>query len=50
VSFPAHIDINRPIDGYGVAIEIQKMDMNKEITNAQFVLAQPEGAKLQEIK
>jgi outer membrane lipoprotein-sorting protein len=50
VSFPAHIDINRPIDGYGVAIEIQKMDMNKEITNAQFVLTQPEGSKLQEIK
>lgn len=50
VSFPAHIDLNRPIDGYGVAIEIQKMDMNKEITNAQFVLTQPEGSKLQEIK
>jgi outer membrane lipoprotein-sorting protein len=50
VSFPAHIDINRPLDGYGVAIEIQKMDMNKEITNAQFVLPQPEGSKLQEIK
>ena len=50
VSFPAHIDINRPIDGYGVAIEIQKMDMNKEITDAQLVLTQPEGSKLQEIK
>ena len=50
VSFPAHIDINRPIDGYGVAIEILKMDMNKELTNAQFVLTQPEGSKLQEIK
>lgn len=50
VSFPAHIDINRPIDGYGVAIEILKMEMNKEVTNAQFVLPQPEGAKLQEIK
>jgi outer membrane lipoprotein-sorting protein len=50
VSFPAHIDINRPIDGYGVAIEIEKMDMNKEITSAQLVLTQPEGSKLQEIK
>jgi outer membrane lipoprotein-sorting protein len=50
VSFPAHIDINRPIDGYGVAIEILKMDMNKEITNAQLVLTQPEGSKLQEIR
>jgi len=50
VSFPAHIDLNRPIDGYGVAIEILKMDMNKEITNTQFVLTQPEGSRLQEIK
>ena len=50
VPFPAHIDINRPLDGYGVAIEILKMDMNKEVTNAQLVLAQPEGAKVQEIK
>jgi outer membrane lipoprotein-sorting protein len=50
VSFPAHIDINRPIDGYGVAIEILKMEMNKEVTDAQFVLPQPEGSKLREIK
>jgi outer membrane lipoprotein-sorting protein len=50
VSFPAHIDINRRIDGYGVAIEILKMDMNKEIANKQLVLEQPEGSKLQEIK
>jgi outer membrane lipoprotein-sorting protein len=49
VPFPAHIDINRRIDLYGVAIEILKMDMNKEITNAQFVLEQPEGSKLQVI-
>jgi len=49
VPFPAHIDINRRMDGYGVAIEIVKMDMNKEITNAQFVLDQPEGAELKVI-
>jgi outer membrane lipoprotein-sorting protein len=49
VSFPAHIDINRRIDGYGVALEITKMEMNKELTNQQFVLPQPEGYKVQEI-
>jgi outer membrane lipoprotein-sorting protein len=49
VSFPAHIDLNRRIDGYGVAIEITKMEMNKELTNQQFVLAQPDGYKVQEI-
>jgi outer membrane lipoprotein-sorting protein len=50
VPFPAHIDINRRIDGYGVAIDILKMDMNKELTDEQFVLAQPEGSKLQVIQ
>jgi outer membrane lipoprotein-sorting protein len=50
VSFPAHIDLNRRMDGYGVTIEIVKMEMNKEVTNSQFVLERPEGTKLQEIK
>jgi outer membrane lipoprotein-sorting protein len=50
ISFPAHIDINRPIDGYGVAIEVLQMEMNKEIADGRFVLEQPEGSKLQEIK
>jgi len=50
VSFPAHIDLNRPKDGYGVTIEILKMEMNKEITNAQFFLERPEGSTLKEIK
>ena len=49
VSFPAHIDINRPKDGYGVAIIILKMEMNKELTDEQFVLAQPEGFTLKVI-
>ncbi|HEY3742034.1 MAG TPA: hypothetical protein VGL53_19415 [Bryobacteraceae bacterium] len=50
VPFPAHIDISRPKDGYRVAIEITAMDMNKELTNAQFTLPQPEGSTLKEIK
>jgi outer membrane lipoprotein-sorting protein len=50
VSFPAHIDINRGVDGYGVAIEIIKMEMNKEITDAQFDLEQPEGTTLKVIQ
>jgi len=50
VPFPAHIDLNRRIDGYGVTIDVVKMEMNKELTNAQFVLEQPEGAKLQVIQ
>ncbi len=45
VLFPTHIDINRRMDEYGVAIEVLKMEMNKEITADKFVLEQPEGSK-----
>ena len=50
VSFPAHIDISRPLDGYGVALEILRMEMNKQMTDAQFVLEQPDGSTLKEIQ
>jgi hypothetical protein len=50
VSFPAHIDLSRPKDGYGVAIDIIKIDMNKPITDQQLVLERPEGSTLKEIK
>ncbi|MDP9170970.1 MAG: hypothetical protein M3N54_10165 [Acidobacteriota bacterium] len=48
-SFPTHIDINRPKDGYGVAMDMVEMQMNKELTDDKFVLTQPEGSKLQVI-
>jgi outer membrane lipoprotein-sorting protein len=47
VLFPAHVDINRPKDGYGVILEIVGMQMNATITDDKFVLNQPEGAQLQ---
>ena len=49
VLFPAHIDINRWKDGYGVVMDVMQMQMNKELTNDQFVLTQPDGSKLQVI-
>jgi hypothetical protein len=49
VLFPAHIDINRSLDGYGVVMDLEQMQMNKAITPDQFVLVQPEGSKLQVI-
>ncbi|MEP6714997.1 MAG: hypothetical protein ABJC09_05455 [Terriglobia bacterium] len=49
VSFPAHIDINRPKGGYGVVMDIVEMQMNKEMTDDKFVLQRPEGSKLQVI-
>jgi hypothetical protein len=47
VPFPKHIDFNRPQDGIGVVLDIQKMDVNKGVLDDKFVLTQPEGTKLQ---
>jgi outer membrane lipoprotein-sorting protein len=47
VSFPKHIEINRPKDEYAVVIDVVKMDINKGISQEKFVLEQPEGSTLQ---
>ena len=47
VPFPKHIEINRPQDEYAVVIDIVKMDINKGVAPAKFVLEQPEGTTLQ---
>jgi outer membrane lipoprotein-sorting protein len=47
VPFPKHIDFNRPQDGIGVVLDIQKMDINKGVSDDKFVLRQPEGSRLQ---
>jgi hypothetical protein len=47
VMFPAHIDINRPKDGYGLVLDINEMQMNVPLGNDKFVLDQPEGSRLQ---
>jgi hypothetical protein len=49
VMFPAHIDINRPQDGYGLVMDITEMKMNTVLTDDKFVLNQPEGSQLQVI-
>lgn len=49
VTFPAHIDINRPKDDYGIVLDVTKMDMNAEIPDKSFVLDQPEGSQLREV-
>lgn len=49
VRFPKTIDINRPIDGYGVVLDVVKMEMNISLTEQQFALQQPAGSKLQVI-
>ena len=49
VSFPKTIDINRPTDGYGVVLDVVKLEMNLNLTDQQFALQQPAGSKLQVI-
>ena len=49
VMFPKSIEINRPIDGYGVALDVVDMKMNVPVTDKQFELQQPAGSTLQTI-
>jgi hypothetical protein len=49
IPFPAHIEINRPRDAYGVVIQIVKMDINKGVSEDKFVLERPQGTTLQVI-
>ena len=49
VSFPKHLDINRPKDAYGVVLDIVKMDINKGVADNKFVLEQPEGTTLKNV-
>lgn len=49
VMFPAHIDINRPRDEYGVVLDVTEMKMNAPLPEDRFVLQQPEGAQVRQI-
>jgi outer membrane lipoprotein-sorting protein len=49
VPFPRHVEVNRPIDEYGVVLDVQKMDINKGVSDDKFVLRQPQGSKLQQV-
>lgn len=49
VAFPSGIDINRPVDGYGVVMTVTQLEPNKKLTDDKFSLTQPEGTQLQVI-
>ncbi len=49
VMFPGRIDINRWKDGYGVVMDITKIQINEALKEEQFQLPQPEGTQLQVI-
>lgn len=47
VMFPGRIDINRWKDGYGVVMDVTKIQINEALKEEQFQLPQPEGTQLQ---
>jgi outer membrane lipoprotein-sorting protein len=49
VTFPAHIDINRAKDGYGVVLDITDMQMNANLSDDRFILNQPPDSQLKVI-
>jgi len=49
VFFPAHMDITRPIEAWGVVMDVQQMEMNKSLQDSTFELPRPEGSQLQVI-
>lgn len=49
VPFPKHIEIDRPRDEYAVVLDVQKMNINKGVSDDKFVLNQPQGSQLQTV-
>jgi hypothetical protein len=51
IAFPAQIDIQRPLDGYEVVLNVVELKINGEaLTPDKFVLAQPAGSQLEVLK
>ena len=50
VNFPSQITINRPKEEYSIHITIEKIEVNKPLTEDQFVLAQPPDAQVKVLK
>ena len=46
VSFPSRIEIYRPQEEYDITLNMLKVDLNKPLSDDQFVLQQPAGAQV----
>jgi outer membrane lipoprotein-sorting protein len=44
IEFPAKIEIERPRENYDILLNILKLDVNRALTDEQFVLEKPPGA------
>ncbi len=47
--FPTHIQIDRPLDHYGINLTITKLTINQKIDDEQFDLKFPEGVPIQKM-
>lgn len=50
ISFPTEIVINRPKEEYSIQLTIEKIDINKPLTDDQFALTQPPGAQVKVLR
>lgn len=50
VNFPSQITINRPKEEYTIVLTIEKLEINKPLTEDQFALQQPPGAQVTILK
>lgn len=46
IEFPSGIEIDRPREGYDIALSIVKLELNRALTDEQFALEQPPGAEV----
>lgn len=46
IPFPSRIEINRPQEEYDITLNLLKVEMNKKLTDEQFMLEQPAGADI----
>jgi hypothetical protein len=49
IPYPTQIIINRPADGYQIALTIEKLTLNRPLANDQFQLKIPEGTKIKRL-
>jgi outer membrane lipoprotein-sorting protein len=50
INYPSKITINRPKEEYSIVLTIEKLELNKPLTDEQFTLPQPPGAQVQILK
>ena len=49
IQYPTHIQIERPLDHYGLNLTITKLTFNQKIDDEQFDLKIPEGVPIQKL-